>query len=115
MMIEDLQNYQLEVDENYYRVWTKGKRHHINMHPVTRYEIEKGMDIPGIIGWLRISRIIPSKEGGVRGIMLSYKDGEYKRRTITVSMDKERTLRVISMDIGFSDFTFRVVKKDQEE
>ena len=43
--------------------------------------------------------------------MLSYKDGEYKRRTVTVPMDKEKKLRVIAMR-EISDFTFRVVEKE---
>lgn len=112
MTVEDLKNYMLEVDENYYRIWLKGKRAQRNMHPVARYEIEKGLDIPGIISWLRISRILVSESGDVRGIMLSYTDGEHKRRTVTVPADKERKLRVVSFGPEFSDFIFRIVRKD---
>ena len=114
MKLEDLEKYQLEIDENYYRVWAKGKKILANIHPVTRYEIKKGLDIPGIASWLRISRIVMSKEGDARGVMLSYHDMEHKRRTVTVPMDKEKKIRVTVMDPGVSDFTFRIVKKDQK-
>ena len=107
---EELGKYMLEVDENYYRIWTKGKGAYINRHPVVQYEITKGLDIPGVITWLKLSRILLSKNGSVSGIMLSYKDGEYKRRTVTVPMDKEKKLRVIAMR-EISDFIFRVVEK----
>lgn len=114
MRIEDLREYILEIDENYYKVWVKGKKVQAHMHPVTRHEIEKGLDIPGIACWFRLSRIVMPKEGDVRGIMLSYYDMERKRRTVTVPIDKEKKLRVISSDPGVSDFTFRIVRKDQE-
>ncbi|MBQ5934281.1 MAG: hypothetical protein IJL55_11310 [Lachnospiraceae bacterium] len=112
MMVEDLKNYMLEVDENYYRFWLKGKKAHRNMHPIAKYEIEKGLDIPGVISWLRISRIVFSVDGSVRGIMLSYIDGEHKRRTVTVPMDKEKKLRVVGIGPEVSDFTFRIIKKE---
>lgn len=114
MTEKDLEQYMLEVDENYYRFWTKGKKAYINRHPVARYEISKGLDIPGIIGWLRISRFAVSSKEDIRGLILSYIDGEHKRRTVTVSFDREKKLRVTSFLCEVSDFTFRIIKKDYE-
>ena len=114
MTEKDLEKYMLEVDENYYMVWTKGKKYQINRHPVVRYEIRKGLDIPGIISWLRLSRFLNTKTGEVRAIMLSYYDGEHKRRTVAVPLDKERKIRVTAFGREVSYFTFRIVLKDQD-
>ncbi|MBR5179528.1 MAG: hypothetical protein IKW90_12125 [Lachnospiraceae bacterium] len=111
MKDEELSQYILTVDENYYRFWNNGSK---NFHPIAEYEIQKGLDIPGVISWLRICRLLYSSEGVMRGIVLSYRDGEHRRRTVTVSVNNEKKLRVTSECREISDFIFRIAIKKND-
>ena len=111
MTDEGLSQYVLVVDENYCRYWKNGTRH---VHPIARYEIQKGLDIPGVICWIRISRLLYSDNHEFRAIQLSYRDGNYKRRTATVPVNKEKKLRVVSGLSEISDFTFTILQKEPD-
>lgn len=106
----ELSQYILIVGENYYRFWNNGSK---NFHPVAQYGIQKGLDIPGIISWLRICHLLYFPNGGMRGIVLSYRDGEHRRRTVTVLVNNEKKLRVTSECCEISDFIFRIVRKEE--
>ena len=114
-MIEELGKYRLEVEENFFKLLPRENKVLINKKVVFRYEIRKGLDIPGIISWLRISRILLSKDGSARGIMLTFTDEEHKRKTVTVPITGEKKIRVVAMFREVSDFTFSVVKEEQEK
>ena len=112
MILDDLDNYSLQVTEKYQRYYYSSEAQLIK-NETTEYELKKGTEILTSCGFLEISDYIKDGEN-IIGIKINYYDDNSTLQSAEITLEKNTTIKLMegNGDIyRISECIFKIIKK----